>query len=331
MTVRAAIKNFSWILGLALLLTACGGAEAPTAVPTLALPTTPPVTNEPLPEPTAVPTATPPDLPEAVPTTAPSPTAVPSATAVPPTPTMSANPQAAFATIFVEPTDVLNVRSGPGVNFGIVGTVPPTATDVQITGSGQVVAGSTWVPVQRGAVSGWVNSRFLTGFVPDNTFCNDNSVTQLLERVETAVANQDNAALSQLIHPERGLRVRLLWYEKETLLDNQGVFSDPTSYNWGNAAGSGEAILGTPAQVLLPRLQTDFLAATEIACNEILHGGTAGFVTLPDAYAALNFYAFYRPGSEEFAGLNWGTWVVGVEQWQGQYYLSTLVHYQWEP
>lgn len=331
MTVRAAIKNFSWILGLALLLTACGGAEAPTAVPTLALPTTPPVTNEPLPEPTAVSTATPPDLPEAVPTTAPSPTAVPSATAVPPTPTMSANPQAAFATIFVEPTDVLNVRSGPGVNFGIVGTVPPTATDVQITGSGQVVAGSTWVPVQRGAVSGWVNSRFLTGFVPDNAFCNDNSVTQLLERVETAVANQDNAALSQLIHPERGLRVRLLWYEKETLLDNQGVFSDPTSYNWGNAAGSGEAILGTPAQVLLPRLQTDFLDATETACNEILHGGTAGFVTLPDAYAALNFYAFYRPGSEEFAGLNWGTWVVGVEQWQGQYYLSTLVHYQWEP
>ncbi|MBK8902351.1 MAG: SH3 domain-containing protein [Anaerolineaceae bacterium] len=338
MTVRAAIKNFCCGLGMVLLLTGCGGAAEPTPVPTLALPTSPPATTEPPPEPTAVPTVTPPAAPEAVPTsTVPSPTAVPSATAVPgatavpPTATISANDPADYATIFVEPTDVLNVRSGPGVSFGIVGTIPPTATDVQITGNGHVVAGSTWVPVQRGAVSGWVNSRFLTGFVPDSEFCNDSSVTQLLERLETAVANQDDAALAQLIHPERGLRVRLLWYEAETNLDNNNLLSDPTSYNWGSAAGSGEAILGTPAQVLLPRLQTDFLAATEMACNEIFHGPTTGFVVLPDAYAPLNFISFYRPGTNEFDGLNWGTWVVGVEQWQGQYYLSTLVHYQWEP
>ncbi len=334
MTVRAAMKNFCCVLGVVLLLAGCGGAAEPTVVPTLALPTSSPVTAEQPAEPTAVPatplstspTATPPDLPEAVPTDV-----VPSATAVPPTATTAASTQAAFATIFVEPTDVLNVRSGPGVDFGIVGSIPPNATDVQITGSGQVVAGSTWLPVQRGAVTGWVNSRFLTGFVPDAAFCGDTAVLSLLERVETAVATQDDAALAQLIHPERGLRVRLLWHEKETLLDNQGLFSDPTSYNWGSAAGSGEAILGTPAQVLLPRLQADFLNATETACNDILHGGTAGFVILPDAYAPLNFYAFHRPGTEEFAGLNWGTWVVGVEQWQGQYYLSTLVHYQWEP
>lgn len=344
MAVRAAMKNFCCVLGVVLLLAGCGGAAEPTVVPTLALPTSSPATAEPPSEPTAVtptslsPTATPPAAPEAVatsilpsPTAAPGATAVPSPTAVPPTATTAASTQPDFATIFVEPTDVLNVRSGPGVDFGIVGTIPPNATDVQITGSGQVVAGSTWVPVQRGAVTGWVNSRFLTGFVPDAAFCGDTAVLPLLDRVETAVTNQDDAALAQLIHPERGLRVRLLWHEKETLLDNQGLFSDPTSYNWGSAAGSGDAILGTPAQVLLPRLQTDFLAATAIACNEILHGGTAGFVILPDAYAPLNFYAFHRPGTDEFAGLNWGTWVVGVEQWQGQYYLSTLVHYQWEP
>jgi hypothetical protein len=29
--------------------------------------------------------------------------------------------------------------------------------------------------------------------------------------------------------------------------------------------------------------------------------------------------------------LKQGSWVVGLELWQGQYYLSTLVHYQWEP
>jgi hypothetical protein len=212
-----------------------------------------------------------------------------------------------------------------------VGTLPPNANDVQITGSGQLVAGSTWVPVRRGGVAGWINSRFLTQFVPDEAFCGDTAVLQLIDRLETAVATEDDAALAQLIHPERGLRVRLLWHEAETRLDNQGVFSDASSYNWGNAAGSGEPILGTPAQVLLPRLQTDFLAATESACNEILHGGSAGFIILPDAYAPLNYYAFHRPGSDEFAGLNWGSWVVGLELWQGQYFVSALVHFQWEP
>jgi hypothetical protein len=231
----------------------------------------------------------------------------------------------------VEPNDVLNVRSGPGVEFGIVGTIPPSANDVQITGSGQVVSGSTWVPVQRSGLTGWVNGRFLTGFVQDARFCGNTAVLELLDALETAVANQDDALLAQLIHPERGLRVRLLWYDAETQLDNQNLLSDPTSYNWGNAAGSGEPILGTPAQILLPRLQNDFLGATETACNEILHGGTAGFVVLPDAYAPLNIYSFYRPGTEEYASLNWGSWAVGLELWQGKYYVSALIHYQWEP
>jgi hypothetical protein len=37
----------------------------------------------------------------------------------------------------------------------------------------------------------------------------------------------------------------------------------------------------------------------------------------------------YRPGpaGEE---LDWGTWVVGIERWQEEYFVSFLVHYQWE-
>ena len=334
MRFNTVIKQVRWI-GLSFLLllaVACGGLEASTPVPTLALPTQPPAlesvaTETPPPDPTAVPSSTDTEAPTTSPANTPIATAVP-ATATPPANTSN---QTSYAVIFVEPNDTLNVRSGPGVDFGIVGTVPPTATDIQITGSGQFVSGSTWVPIQRGGLSGWVNSRFLTQIVPDETFCGDTAVSSLLDHLKTAVANQDDAIFAQLIHPERGLRVRLLWYEAETQLDNQNLFSDATSYNWGAAAGSGEAIIGTPAQVLLPRLQTDFLGATETACNEILHGGTPGFVVLPDSYTAINTYAFYRPGTEEYAGLNWGTWVVGLELWQGQYYLSTLVHYQWEP
>lgn len=327
-------KSVRWI-GLSLLFllaAACGSGERPTPAPTLALPTQPPAlesvaTETALPDPTAVSTSTATEAPTTAATNTPTPTAVP-LTATPPASTSN---QTSYAIIFVEPNDTLNVRSGPGVDFGIVGTLPPTATDVQITGSGQLIAGSTWVPIQRGGLAGWVNSRFLTQFVPSEGFCGDTAVLPLLDKLETAVATQDDTLFAQLIHPERGLRVHLLWYEAETWLDNQNLLSDLVSYNWGAAAGSGELILGTPAQILLPRLQTDFLEAAEMACNEILHGGTAGFVVLPDTYASINYYAFYRPGTEEFAGLNWGTWVIGLELWQGQYYLSTLTHFQWEP
>jgi hypothetical protein len=51
-------------------------------------------------------------------------------------------------------------------------------------------------------------------------------------------------------------------------------------------------------------------------------------VRLPDGYEQVNYYAYYRPaGDIEF---DWGTWVVGVEQWQGQWYVSYLVHFDWE-
>ncbi|MCA9918407.1 MAG: SH3 domain-containing protein [Anaerolineales bacterium] len=328
-------KMTGWVGLLGMVwLTACGSADTlPTPVATLAVPTAAVPTaavstavspTEATPNPaTAVPTSQPEQLPTAA-ANNPDPTQVsPTATA--------ASSAADFAVIYVEPNDVLNVRSGPGVAFGIVGSIPPNASDVQITGSGQLVSGSTWVPVQRGSLTGWVNSRYLTGSLADAAFCGHTAVLTLLDALETAVATQNDALLSQLIHPERGLRVRLLWHKAETRLDNQALLSDPTSYNWGNAAGSGEPILGTPAQVLLPLLQNDLLDATASACNEILHGGTPGFVVLPDAYAPLNYYSYYRPGTDEFAGLNWGSWVVGLELWQGNYYVTALVHYQWEP
>ena len=316
------------LIGLINLLIGCNGTAVPTETPTLDLPSAS----------TAEPTATAAAEVEDAPTnTAQSPTSPPatettSPTAVPhtATPTTVAFSQTNYAVIFVEENDVLNVRSGPGVDFGIVGTLPPDANDVQITGSGQLVSGSTWVPVQRGGLAGWVNSRFLTQFVADASFCSDTAVLQLLDRLKTAVVNQDDALFAQLIHPERGLRARFLWHQTEHRLDNIGFLSDPTSYDWGVETGSGFAIIGTPAQILLPHLQADFLGATESACNEILNGGSAGLIVLPDSHASINFYSFYRPGTEEYANLNWGSWVVGVEQWQGQYYISTLVHYQWE-
>ena len=71
------------------------------------------------------------------------------------------------------------------------------------------------------------------------------------------------------------------------------------------------------------------MGAPRLACDEILHGPTAGLVILPDGYEQLHYFSAYRPApeSQEF---DWGTWVIGVDRWQGQYYLSYLIHYDYE-
>ncbi len=58
--------------------------------------------------------------------------------------------------------DVLNVRSGPGVDSEIVATYDPTYDGVLTTGRGwNTSTGSTWVEVTDAQFRGWVDKRFL--------------------------------------------------------------------------------------------------------------------------------------------------------------------------
>jgi hypothetical protein len=189
------------------------------------------------------------------------------------------------------------------------------------------------VPIAAGALTGWINGRFLVETISQTEFCNDPAVTKLLADLETAVSSQDGNLLAQLIHPERGLRIHHAWWNPEVRIsraDARQLFTSAAGYDWGVQDGSGQPIVGSFKEHILPLLQQDLLLATETGCDEIIHGGTAGFVRLPDGYDAVHYYSLYRPGTEEFAGMDWGTWVVGVEKWQGSYYVSFLVHFKWE-
>lgn len=316
------------MLIVVLLLTACDGAGGEPTIQ-LTIPTAiAPINATDPPAIVAVsPTATLPVPPTFEPVVDPTPVpVVDSATAVP-------SPELSYRVAFVESDDTLNVRSGPGVQNGIVGVLAPDAAGVQILGAGQLVSGSRWVPIAADGLNGWVNGRFLTGDMASETFCQDEAGRDVLMDLETAVANQDGALLAQLIHSERGLRIRQSWWNPEIEIsqtDARQIFASAASYDWGVQDGSGNPIVGSFSQEILPMLQKDLLAAAETGCDEIIHGGTAGYVRLPDGYGAVHIYSLHRPGTDEFAGMNWGTWVVGIEQWQGAFYISFLVHFQWE-
>jgi hypothetical protein len=96
------------------------------------------------------------------------------------------------------------------------------------------------------------------------------------------------------------------------------------------ADGSGAPIEGAFSKTMLPLIDRNLTPASVSGCDEILHGGTAGLVKLPASYEGVNYYSLYRPAGPDDFELDWGTWVIGIERWQGQYYLSFLVHYEWE-
>lgn len=340
------------------LLAACGGGEEP---PVLVIPTVAATAAQPTADggqPTAMLTATPivaltatlpppPTVAPPLPTSDGQATASPTAdggqptaapTAVPtPTPAVTVAPPTAgggYRVAFVAANDALNVRRRPNADAAVVTQLPAGTTGIQVIDEGQAAqGGSLWLPVTTSAGDGWVNSRFLTEDVSREAFCADPAVTELLSRLQTAIAEKDGRALDELVHPERGLRLRVSWWNEEVIIrgnnDVRQLFGDDERHNWGLSDGSGEPIRGTFNDVMRPLLERDLLAATQWGCDEGLFGPTAGMTILPEGYEAVRFFSAHRPAPAE-QELDWGTWLIGIERWQGQYYLSYLVHYNWE-
>lgn len=66
-----------------------------------------------------------------------------------------------FAVQGVDPSDVLNIRSGPSATYEIVGTIPPDGSGVIPLGGRRQIGPSVWREVSYRGVRGWVNDRFL--------------------------------------------------------------------------------------------------------------------------------------------------------------------------
>jgi hypothetical protein len=61
----------------------------------------------------------------------------------------------------VAENDTLNVRTGAGIDNPIVGQLPQGDLDIYVTGSGEIVDQTVWLPIRYQDLTGWVNSLFL--------------------------------------------------------------------------------------------------------------------------------------------------------------------------
>lgn len=262
------------------------------------------------------------------------PTAAPSistSTPLPPVTGMN-NP---YAVVLVLPGDILNIRAGAGVGNSVVGTLQPTTSGVMRTGPATSADGDRWVEIQNpSGGTGWVNANFLTEYVPSSTFCADARVTELLNNVKSALLNSNGKLLSSLVSPVHGLDLRLWRYgtvANYSPEEAQWVFQSEYEVSWGAAPGSGEETKGTFNAQPLPKLKEVFGGNYSTHCNDTLDLATFSLQPLPPEYSNINFYTIYKPGSEQYGGLDWRAWIVGVEYVGGKPTLFALIHFQWEP
>ena len=163
--------------------------------------------------------------------------------------------------------------------------------------------------------------------------CAEPEVAELVARLQQAIATENEDDLTALVHPQRGLKVRMAWWNPPVIFGGAAaasLLSDETSHDWGIEDGSGFAITGSFAEVALPPLQKDLVEATQMGCGEILHGATAGLVQLPPEDEGMDYASLYRPAPPDMIEFDWGTWVVGYEEWQGEPRITNLVYYRYE-
>ncbi|WP_290979409.1 SH3 domain-containing protein [Hyphomicrobium sp.] len=77
-------------------------------------------------------------------------------------PTVERHP---FRVAGVDPSDVLNIRTGPSSDYQSVGSIAPDSRGIAITGPCQ----NDWCPVKHRTLVGWVNRRYLAEETASNT------------------------------------------------------------------------------------------------------------------------------------------------------------------
>jgi hypothetical protein len=214
-----------------------------------------------------------------------------------------------------------------------VSTPEPTATPVVIVIVPTLTSApstSTPLPINPATATSIPTA---TAILPP-AFCSDSRVTALLDSFASALASANGEAMAALISPARGVDVRFIRDGRVVNYDREHfkyVFDSTYQVEWGLGAGSGLPVVGSFQQIALPSLRKTFTPSAQRACNQIKLGGATYNVTWPAEYASLNYYSVHFPGTDQYSGMDWQTWLVGFEMSNGQPFLRVLLRFEWEP
>jgi uncharacterized protein YraI len=243
-----------------------------------------------------------------------------------------------YTVVNVASDDVLNVRANAGVAHPIVGTIPPHGMGVEVSGAGEQVDGSLWVPVEYRGITGWVNSNYLAyqvGWV-------DETVAAQAAGIIMALKDRNLETLSRLVHPDKGVRFSPYTYVRVEPGSPEGAdlvfssahianfFTDRTIYNWGRFDGSGE-----PINLIFERYfarfiyDADFARPHAVGYDEVIGRGNTINNTAEVYPNAITIEYHFEGFDPTLAGFDWRSLRLVLEEKEGAWYLVGIVHDEW--
>jgi hypothetical protein len=232
----------------------------------------------------------------------------------------------------IAPDGVLDIRSGAGLSYPVVGSFPANTNNIMRTTSTTAADGINWVEVQiSGGGTGWVDFRKLTEYVSHEDFCADARIPAMIEQLKGSMTQSNSDMFASLLSFKSGVSVQA-WqrtmpvnFSRNSAVD---VFTSTQTYDWGTPEGQGgPAVLGTFAQIIPPKMLDVFNAPNLVTyCDELTNVPNATQVW---PYTNVHFYNLYKPGSA--AILDFRIWLIGFEYINGVPQLYSMEHVIWSP
>ena len=166
---------------------------------------------------------------------------------------------------------------------------------------------------------------------------NDAELSSLAYSILDSIKESDFAALSGAAHPERGI---LFSPQATVALSKNKCFSteeiaafgsDTSVYVWGVYSVSGEPIEMTPAEYFSRFVYfKDYTSAPIVGVNHVVRSGNA-LENFKDVFPDMQFIEFHVPGGEHdpTEDFNWSTLRLGFEQYNGDLWLTAIIHSEW--
>ncbi len=154
--------------------------------------------------------------------------------------------------------------------------------------------------------------------------------------IVTAFSEKDMKKVASFVHPSKGVRFSPYAYvdvEDDVVFTAEQVkeaMSEDTVYTWGVFDGKGNPIEKTFAEYYERFIyDEDFANAEEVAVDERLgHGNTLD--NTGEVYPEATVVEFYFSGfNPDFAGMDWRSLRLVLEEEDGQWYLVGVVHDEW--
>lgn len=151
-----------------------------------------------------------------------------------------------------------------------------------------------------------------------------------------ALKDKDMEKLSQLVHPEKGVRFSPYTFvekDKDLVFDAKKVkelMEDTHLYVWGRYDGSGEPIELTFADYYKTFVyDADFINAPKVGYNEAIGKGNTVNNSF-EFYKNAIIIEYHFPAIEEkYEGMDWRSLKLVFEKYKNKWYIVGVIHDQW--